>query len=88
MIEYNKNALQVFKDFYKLTYQDIMKITGLKGIASVYLRLNNKIPLNAEEIAALCNESEKISLDQFNNNNNKDSFKIKVFSPSDFYTVL
>lgn len=82
MIKYNKQALNNYKSYYKLTYQDIMRITGLKSKASVYLRLNNKISLTAKEIVLLCNESKKIR------NTKSQSIVLITFEPGDFFTTV
>jgi hypothetical protein len=81
LIRYNYKALRQLKKDFRLVNEDIKRITGLKSITSVNLRMNGKIELTATQIAALCNATEIIAY-------KKRDLELSFYKPTDFYVVV
>ena len=78
MLVYNPINLVVLKTKFKITNEDVCKITGLKSVNSVTKRINGLIPLTAHEIAVLCNYTQKRAKAD-------NSLKPHIYSPIDFF---
>ena len=81
MLVYNPINLKVLKTKFKITNEDVCKITGLKHVNSVTKRINGSIPLTAHEIAVLCNYTVKRA-------EADNSLKPHIFTPLDFFDVV
>jgi len=81
MLVYNPLNLVVLKTKFKMTNDDVCKVTGLKSVNSVTKRINGSIPLTAHEIAVLCNHTQKIAEIDI-------SLKPHVYAPLDFFDVV
>ena len=81
MLVYNPLNLIVLKTKFKMTNEDVCKITGLKSVNSVTKRINGSIPLTAHEIAVLCNYTEKIAKVNI-------SLKPHIYAPIDFFDIV
>ena len=78
MLVYNPLNLVVLKTKFKMTNEDVCKVTGLKSVNSVTKRINGSIPLTAHEIALLCNYTQKIAKTDL-------TLKPHIYSPTDFF---
>lgn len=81
MLVYNSLNLVVLKTKFKMTNEDVCKVTGLKSVNSVTKRINGSIPLTAHEIAVLCNHTQKIAATDV-------SLKPHIYAPIDFFDVV
>lgn len=81
MLVYNPLNIKVLKTKFKMTNEDVCKVTGLKTVNSVTKRINGSIPLTAHEIAVLCNHTQKIA-------ETDTSLKPHTYAPIDFFDVV
>lgn len=79
MIEHNKRALEDYKRIFGLTLPQMAEIMGYAHQNSVIRHLNGSLVLNADHIARLCNESERMA--QFN-----PALKPFIFTANSFFS--
>ena len=81
MLVYNPLNIVVLKATFKMTNEDVCKVTGLKTVNSITKRINGSIPLTAHEIAVLCNHTVKLAeVDT--------SLKPHIYTPLKFFDVV
>lgn len=81
MLVYNPLNLVVLKTKFKMTNEDVCRVTGLKSVNSVTKRINGSIPLTAHEIAVLCNHTVR----EAETNN---GLTPHIYTPIDFFDVV
>lgn len=81
MLVYNPINLSVLKTKFRLTNEDVCKITGLKSVNSVTKRINGSIPLTGHEIAVLCNHTQKMA-------EADTTLKPHIYTPIQFFDVV
>lgn len=82
MIKYKGNkTLKEYQRIFGQTNAQVAETVGLTHVNSVIHRRNGTHPLTGPEIAAICNESEKLAL--FDNTK-----KPYIFVPTDFYEFI